>query len=767
MMIQTPFEGDGMKLAIVHLSDIHIRSRHDICFRRRDKLSNRITFSRDPEEEVFLVVTGDVANTGSKEEYEYASEYFTPLFLGLGLSASQIPSRVAFVPGNHDCNFEDVGDLRPRVLTEIESQLEAIDVSGETVRTLLQVQSNFFAFQESITGEQIPVEQRLYSAKMFDLAGKRLEIRCFNSAWLSRRHEDPGSLGFPMSTITTAGLQTDSDIVLTIVHHPSNWLSPSAHHSFRRVVQQSSDFLFTGHEHSLGGQVISTFQGSSLVHFESGPLQPLNSGESEFGILHIDLESRTWSHDDFAWSNGGYARIRVIGPNALSDKSERVASLQISRDFVRHLNETGTGFLHPRKHDLSLSDIYVYPDLKTRKLSQRLTRTDELPKDLPSHQVLDKLLAAHRVVIAGPSDSGKTALSKMLYLDANTRHGRFCVLLQGNRLSGKDPALALSSSLDAAINEQYGDNAGPRYAGLSPGDRILVIDNWEDIQFNRQGRAAIINRASQSFGCIVIFVDDIFLMEELSPRHAHAPLAEFEVADLREFGFRLRGQLIRKWHHLGNEFIDDEEIIARSIADSTRVIDTVLGRNLLPSYPVNILTLLQTYDAGAGTQNGGLGSYGQVYEALITARLAKVSLKSIDIGTKITFLSRFAWRLFGNHQRCLSESEWDDLGREYFNEYRIRVDVEHLREACHTAGIISADDSGIRFAYGYEYCYFVAKYFQENLADLDDQAARTKLFDLLKAVSECVYNQDNANIVVFYIFLTTAVRLNLVVSPAS
>src|ERR1019366_7866495 len=103
-----------------------------------------------------------------------------------------------------------------------------------------------------------------------------------------------------------AASKTDSDIVISIVHHPSNWLNPAAHLAFRNAVQESSDFLFTGHEHTLGGQVIAPFRGSNLIHFESGPFQPTDSGESEFGILHIDMDARTWSHEDFAWSKGAY-----------------------------------------------------------------------------------------------------------------------------------------------------------------------------------------------------------------------------------------------------------------------------------------------------------------------------------------------------------------------------------------------------------------------------------------------------------------------------
>jgi hypothetical protein len=743
-----------MKLAIVHLSDLHLGSRSDVGFKRREKLGNRIQFSRSPEEKLLFIVTGDIANAGSLEEYRVAEDFFRPLFLQLGVNSSDSPSPTIFIPGNHDCNFKDIGDLRPRLLSEIGGQLESLDGAGETARTLLQVHSDFFAFQERLSGEHLGPEKQLYFTKKFAFDELSVEFRCFNSAWLSQRHEAPGSLGFPPSVISASSAKSDSDVVISMVHHPANWMGPAAYQQFRRAVQESSDFLFTGHEHNVGGQVISPFGGSQLIHFESGPYQPANSGDSDFGILHIDLSKRLWRQESFTWHSGFYIKAGEVASPKPLDKFERASGLQLTPKFLARLIEPGTGFLHPRQQHLTLPDIYIYPDLRTRIISGKLRRTDDLPKEIQSQQAAQRILGASQVVIAGPTDSGKTALSKMLFLDGNTRYNRSCLLLYGKELNGKNPETSFQSAIEGAIEEQYGNGAAGPYAGLSARDRVLIIDDWDSTGFNRAGRQAILTRAVAQFASVILFADDIFLIEELSGRYEHAPLANFEILDIREFGFRLRGDMARKWHRLGSDFVANEQTFARHVADSIRVIDTAMGRNLLPSYPVNILTLLQTYDAGAGVQNTGLGSYGQVYEALITARLARVSVKSIDIGTKITFLSQVAWHLFNSRQSTLSEAEWISIRDQYFDTYWIRINAEELKTRCVEAGLITEIESGYRFSHGYAYCYFTAKYFQENLADLADDAARQALFDKLKSLSERVYNENNANIVIFYVFLT-------------
>jgi hypothetical protein len=94
------------------------------------------------------------------------------------------------------------------------------------------------------------------------------------------------------------------------------------------------------------------------------------------------------------------------------------------------------------------------------------------------------------------------------------------------------------------------------------------------------------------------------------------------------------------------------------------------------------------------------------------------------------------------------------LGDQYYQEYKIKLDVALLCASCIEAGLLSQDECGYRFTQGYGYCYFVAKYLQENLADLSEGAARDNLFDKLRSLSERVYNQNNANIVILYVFLT-------------
>ena len=57
----------------------------------------------------------------------------------------------------------------------------------------------------------------------------------------------------------------------------------------------------------------------------------------------------------------------------------------------------------------------------------------------------------------------------------------------------------------------------------------------------------------------------------------------------------------------------------------------------------------------------------------------------------------------------------------------------------------------VRFKYKYAYCYFVAKYFQENIANREGEGDLRKK---LREIADHVYFEDYANIIIFYVYLT-------------
>ena len=179
----------------------------------------------------------------------------------------------------------------------------------------------------------------------------------------------------------------------------------------------------------------------------------------------------------------------------------------------------------------------------------------------------------------------------------------------------------------------------------------------------------------------------------------------------------------------------------------------MLGKKLLPSFPITILTILQTAEAGASLGTAS-GSYGYLYEALITSALAKASNRVADIDTKYTYIAHLAQAFYRvGATSGLSREDIDQISNEYFSGFRIKFSVTAMLSELERAQILTTIGGNYVFKYKYVYCYFVARYFRDNVANSSELRAE------LKRISSRLHVEDYANILVFYLYLTRDIEL--------
>jgi hypothetical protein len=140
-----------------------------------------------------------------------------------------------------------------------------------------------------------------------------------------------------------------------------------------------------------------------------------------------------------------------------------------------------------------------------------------------------------------------------------------------------------------------------------------------------------------------------------------------------------------------------------------------------------------------------------MYEALITTALASVSKKAVELGTKYTYISRIAYHVFHTNAKELGPSDLRAIHDGYYEQYKINLNLEELIDQLVRAQILSRNNGMVRFKYKYIYCYFVAKYFQDNIANLTGEG---DLREQLHDIADKVYLEDYANIIIFYVYLT-------------
>ena len=278
---------------------------------------------------------------------------------------------------------------------------------------------------------------------------------------------------------------------------------------------------------------------------------------------------------------------------------------------------------------------------------------------------------------------------------------------------------------------------------------VLIIDDWHKLKYGQNGQALLLELAEKRFSIVLCFADDIFALEHFTGGGDN-PFRDYELCEIRELGHLRRNELIRKWQSLGADYSESETDLAHSVSVIETTVNTLLGKNLLPSFPVIILAILNSY-ATHRSPNTSAGSYGQMYEALITAALASVSKKAVELGTKYTYISHIAHYVFETNKHELETTDLEKVREGYYEQYRINLNRDELTEQLVTCQLLSRSNGVVRFKYKYIYCYFVAKYFQDNIANVIGEGdLRRALHD----IADKVYFEDYANIIIFYVYLT-------------
>ncbi len=739
-----------MRVAIVQLSDIHFQVNSNILVSRSDKIIAAIQPTLQQVQGLAFAVTGDVAYSGSAREYEIAAGFFARLRDAIRKTYPDLPVVFVFIPGNHDCNFGSDGEVRSALLDGLAEKIATLDPAGEIARKVTEVQDNFFTFESRFNeGDEIPKPERLrYQTKM-QLGSVAITFDCYNTAWMSRKIEREGTLLFPPRLLASDGVGEEEGASLTIslLHHRDNWLEASHARLLRDHIDISSDIVLTGHEHVSSVYKKTKPDGAGAQYIEGAVLQDSKSpGNSGFNVLELDLEQGLRVLP-FRWSGQRYSCESDGGWSEFAHNRARGA-FQISAPFLRFLSDPGTGFVHPSKPDLALDDLFVYPDL-VRKSLKKIVKSGATIRVVLGRDVAEFVADSKHVIVSGPDDSGRSSLAHTLYLDLR-RHGRLVpVLLNGEDVHGRSAEAALRRAVERALGDQYCGDVVERYAQMDPTRKLLIVDDWHKLKYGERGQRLLLEQAEKCFGNVLCFSDEVFALDQLAGG-GEKPFRDYEICEIRELGHLRRNELIRKWYSLGSDYSETEADLAHSISAVETTVNTLLGKNLLPSYPVIILAILQSYAAGRGSSSSA-GSYGQMYEALITAALASVSKKAVELGTKYTYISRIAYYSFHSKKKELEAVDLEAIHSGYYEQYKISLGLNDLIDQLVKAQILSRANGSVQFKYKYIYCYFVAKYFQDNIANLTGEGdLRAQLQD----IADKVYFEDYANIIIFYVYLT-------------
>lgn len=288
----------GVTLQILHISDLHIHKKSEfdssvvlepLLKRVEDDKTNGFS----PE---LIVVTGDIALNGIKEEYDLAKTFFDKLLSATRLSKD----RLFIVPGNHDVNRKK---YRPNDIPKYETMRNLNDeLENEEYRAdLFKGMVDYFEFVktycphlQSVNGNLVPFVHRYKTS-----AGKHIGIVGLNSSWMCRKKKDEREIAIGGYQVIKAMEELkdkgEIDLTISLFHHPMQWLWPEDVKCLEIYLKDS--MILSGHFHLSGG----------------GFFQGLNGSRFSFltGAAYLGSESKVPARFQYITCDWGKDEIRL------------------------------------------------------------------------------------------------------------------------------------------------------------------------------------------------------------------------------------------------------------------------------------------------------------------------------------------------------------------------------------------------------------------------------------------------------------------------
>ncbi len=243
------------KLVLVHLSDIHFTrasgvSVHDLDKNVRNELVlDAIKVVKEIGLVTGVLVTGDIAFSGSEAEYDHATNWLRDFCRAIGCHEES----VWVVPGNHDVDRQRTKRKLTRLLhqgirkegSDVDKELREIFSDAQSAAALLEPLTDYNKFAGRFGCSLSPAKH--YWERDLSLAcGTAIRLRGLTSALVS--NEDDKPTGIVLGAAQASVERTSGVLHVTLCHHPPDWLRD--HDAIEDHLKSKVHIQLFGHKHS-------------------------------------------------------------------------------------------------------------------------------------------------------------------------------------------------------------------------------------------------------------------------------------------------------------------------------------------------------------------------------------------------------------------------------------------------------------------------------------------------------------------------------------
>ncbi len=369
---------------------------------------------------------------------------------------------------------------------------------------------------------------------------------------------------------------------------------------------------------------------------------------------------------------------------------------------------------------LSLDSVWIEPEFRD------LSGDDEGKAGRQSVSLEDEIPrfggAGAGLLVSGTETSGKSAVCRRLFR-LFLAAGHIPVLVNADRINNPDIE-RFKRRLRIILAEQY-DNVSEITDKMLKDKCVVIIDDWNLVRLSRSHTADFLAALRETYHGVVLTVPSGYEFQWLESVSEIAPFVTLRRIEIADLGNRKRYELIERWCGILNHCTDVEP--HRELVEARRkIVNRVLGSNLVPRTPFMVLILLQAIDAGKESDLTRTG-YIRYYKFLIDNTILR-NVSSRDAEGAYALLPELAWGLHSTGAKVLSAGSAEKIIEQFAERKALsKAFLYSVLGSLRTIGMFDTVNDTHRFRHPYAYYFFLAEYMSARMNTPEMQALVIKL----------------------------------------
>ncbi|OQB24502.1 MAG: Calcineurin-like phosphoesterase superfamily domain protein [Firmicutes bacterium ADurb.Bin182] len=724
-----------MKIAFLHLSDIHITTKDDISLERIDKITASLNVL-GMFNFCILIISGDITQSGIKDQSVLSSRFIGSVCTSIRKKFPHVPHiQVIMVPGNHDiilpvCPDQEVVRIQNLFKSgEVEQEIQAETCKQNQMWPLLFKNDCFKTNQ-------------LFCRKLLTFDEFRIEFQLLNTAPFSIRDgNDKGLHYLPNWVINKILEPSQADLIISVLHHAPEWFHASIKNKLETALLDTSALIFMGHEHELDSRCTTHESASSTYIMKGGVLGlPSNQNQSEYFAAVFDTDTYEFRTKKYEWNNDKkfYSHTalstKVISYNNFKDTRSNICSSYL-KDF--------------RKDEKTLiSDFekrFVFPRLERIENFETSATGNEKTDILTINSLLSEVRNDKRIIVIGEDDSGKTTLLKTIFLKLLKENQPLFV--NACEFGGKKK----STIIKHVFQNIYGDDLSDFkiFEQIPKANKILIID---DVDVVKDYENVLFSEFEEDFGTIIVSIKDKIQLDIFERAR--------NIGDTKYRRYKIPPFFTDKRKELISKILEDTKVDHLDSNDiSVDSLDLFLRHQskYITITPLFIINFVDYYCKNIKEVQLNSGNiFGKVFEASMSNSLYKFLSKDVTVEKAYTLIGMIAYKIHFSQIYPISHETLCDVIYHYNEEYDDDLNCQDFINAIINAKILvplKDQQNKHRFNTRSQLAYFTARELNRRYHDEDYDDS-----DLKNILTNACFG-INGDILLFITYLTDNIRI--------